>query len=154
MSRSDEHRVEEARRLMMAALDGELLPGERTELDRLLAADTDLRAEWDRLSGVKEVTETMTLRRPPEETWDLYFESVYNRLERGTAWVFLSMGTLIVVGYGLWRALTSVLEDAGLPGYLKFGIFAVLFGGAILLVSVLRERLFVGKTDPYRGIER
>jgi ferric-dicitrate binding protein FerR (iron transport regulator) len=154
VSRSDEDRVEGARLLMMAALDGELSPGERTKLDRLLAADTDLREEWDRLSGVKEVTETMTLRRPPEETWDIYFESVYNRLERGMAWVFLSVGTLIVVGYGLWHLLASVLEDAGIPGYLKFGIFAVLFGGAILLVSVLRERLFLRKTDPYREIER
>ena len=76
------------------------------------------------------------------------------RLERGIAWVFLSLGTLVVVGYALWQALSSVLEATDIPAFLKFGIFAVLFGGAILLVSVMRERLFVRKDDPYREIER
>jgi len=154
MTGRDDASVERARRMMMAALDNELSEGQRAELDSMIAADPELEREWARLSGVKEVTETMVLRRPPEETWDLYFDSVYNRMERGLAWVLLSLGTLIVVGYALWHALAAILASTDMPGYLKFGIFAALFGGAILLVSVIRERLFVRKSDPYREIER
>jgi ferric-dicitrate binding protein FerR (iron transport regulator) len=154
MNGHENERVERMRRMMMAALDDELSVEQRTEFEELLAGDPELRKEWERLNGVKEVTHAMVFRRPPEEIWDQYFESTYNRLERGMAWVLLSLGTLIVVGYALWHALNAILAATDLPGYLKFGIFAALFGGAILLVSVIRERLFVRKTDPYREIER
>jgi len=154
VSADDRHAPERAQRLMMAALDGELEPGEREELDRLLDADPALRREWTRMSAVKEVTGAMTLRRPPGETWDRYFESVYNRLERGVAWTLVSLGAIVLAGYALWHALEGLLASTGLPPVVKVAIFAVLLGGVILLVSVVRERLFVRRTDPYREIDR
>jgi ferric-dicitrate binding protein FerR (iron transport regulator) len=147
-------RLERARRLMMAALDDELAGGEREELDRLLAEDAELRQEWERLNKVKEVTATMDLRSPPEEIWDRYFGSVYNRLERGVAWILVSLGAIVLAGYGMWELLTEMLADTGLPGFVKIAVFAVLLGGVILLVSVIRERLFVRRKDPYKEIDR
>ena len=68
----------------------------------------ELRSEWDRLHEVKEVTDAMSLRRPPEETWEQYFESVYNRAERGFAWILLSMGAIVMMGWALWVGLEEL----------------------------------------------
>ena len=154
MSTGKAERLERARQLMMAALDDELAGGEREELDRLLAEAPELRREWDRLHEVKEVTSTMSLRRPPEETWEQHFESVYNRLERGLAWILLSMGTIVLAGWALWVGLEQLWSTTELPMYVKIAIFAALLGLVILLLSVIREKLFVRRTDPYKEVQR
>ena len=154
MSAEKAERLERARQLMMAALDDELASGEREELDRLLAGEPELRSEWDRLHEVKEVTDAMSLRRPPEETWEQYFESVYNRAERGFAWILLSMGAIVMTGWGLWVGLEELWGAADLPMYVKIAIYAMLLGLAVLLLSVIREKLFVRRTDPYKEIQR
>lgn len=154
MSPDTTERRERARQLMMAALDDELAKGEREELDRLLAELPELRSEWDRLHEVKEVTDTMSLRRPPEETWELYFESVYNRAERGFAWILLSLGAIVLTAWALWIGLEELWGASDLPIYVKMAIYAMLLGLAVLLLSVIREKLFVRKTDPYKEIQR
>lgn len=154
MSTEKTERLERARQLMMAALDDELAGGEQEELDRLLADDPELRGEWDRLHEVKEVTNTMSLRRPPEETWEQYFESVYNRLERGFAWILISIGAIVLTGWALWIGLEELWGATDLPMYVKIAVYAMLLGLAVLLVSVIREKWFVRKTDPYKEIQR
>lgn len=100
--RHDEH-SERTHALMMAALDDELSSVERAELEKLLSADEGLRKEWERLKTVKEVTATMTFREPPEEVWETYWVSVYNRAERSLAWLFLSLGLIVLLAWAGWR---------------------------------------------------
>jgi hypothetical protein len=139
---------------MMAALDGELRPDERDELDRLLAEDGRLRDEWARMSKVKEVTNTMGYTKPPEEVWDRYWVSVFNQLERGLAWILVSIGAVVLLGYGTWEWIDAVLGDSDIPGFVKLAIFAVALGGLVLLVSVIREKWFTRRRDPYKEVER
>jgi ferric-dicitrate binding protein FerR (iron transport regulator) len=140
---------ERARALMMAALDGECTPDERHELDRTLADAPDLAAEWRRLARVREVTAGMTLQNPPEEVWDRYWGSVYTRAERGVAWVLISAGAIVLAAYWLWEAVRALLADASMPAFIRVAILALGLGLVILLVSVLREKLFVHRRDPY-----
>lgn len=142
------------RRMMVAALDGELSPPERGELDGALAADAELRAEWERLRGVKEVMKTMSLERPPEEVWEGYWLSVYNRLERGLGWILVSVGSVVLVGFGLWEAVQGILADTSLPGFVKVAIFVLLLGLVALALSVVREKLFTARRDPYKEVQR
>lgn len=138
-----------ARALMMAALDGEISPAERRELEQLAAGSLELREEWRRLARVKEVTTSMTLRNPPEETWDRYWVSVYSRAERGLAWVLLSAGAIVLAAYGLWHAVGALTSDTTMPGFVRVALVCLLTGGAILLLSVVRERLSMWRRDPY-----
>lgn len=154
MSGHDPDQHERARHLMMAALDSELGPEDRAELDRLLAADASLREEWERLGKVKEVTKAMGYTEPPEEVWGTYWVSVYNRVERGVGWILATLGLLVVVGYGIWQGVVELLADTGLPGFFKVALFVAAFGGLILLLSVVREKLFTRRRDPYREIQR
>jgi len=139
---------------MMAALDGEIDAAGRDELDRMLSADPELRAEWSRLERLKEVTNTMKLEKAPEEVWDRYWVSVYNRLERGIGWVLGSIGAIVLVSFGLWKFVAALLADTEMPGFVKAAILLVLVGSAILLVSVVREKFFTHRRDPYKEIER
>ena len=145
---------ERARHLMMAALDEELSSTERIEFDRLLVSDPEVRAEWDQLRKVKEVTHTMSYREPPEEVWDAYWTSTYNRLERGFGWILVTVAALVLFGYGAWNWIEAILADSGLPGFVKIALFAFVLGGAVLFVSVIREKLLLRRRDPYREVQR
>lgn len=150
----DTQRLQRARHLMMAALDGELDSAERAELERLLVERPELRAELDRMGKVKEVTRAVTYRKPPEEVWDRYFESVYNRLERGIGWLLVFASASVLALWALWHAVEALFEDSSMPFAIKLSIFALLAGGTILLLSVFREKWFTRKADPYREIQR
>lgn len=146
--------LERVRELMMKVLDEELDAGEHEELERLLGSDPELREEWNRLERLKEVTSNMSMRKPPEEMWAGYWTSVYSRFERGLAWILVSLGAIVVGSYGAWYGVRDLMADADLPILVKWGILALIVGIVILLVSVLRHRLFVSRTDPYKEIER
>lgn len=145
---------EQLRHWMMAALDGELPPQERVQLDQALKADPGLQAEWERLGRTKEMMQMFEVRKPPPEVWTEYWQTVYNRVERSIGWLFFSLGLIVIGAYGLWHAVENLLADSGLPLYLKAALFAIGLGGLILIVSVIREKLFTRRRDPYKEIER
>ena len=149
-----EERIQRSEELLMQALDDELNPAERAELDGLLADNPGLREEWERLSRLKEVTATMKLRNPPEEMWAGYWTSVYSRFERGIAWILVSVGAIVLLSWGAWEFVQDLMADGDLPTFVKWSILALLVGLAMLLVSVLRHRIFVSRSDPYKEIER
>jgi hypothetical protein len=153
---SDEGRDprERARNLMMAALDDELSSDEKAELDRMLEGDAALRVEWSRLQRVKEVTASMSYREPPEEIWDSYWTSAYNRIERGLGWLLFWFGALVLIGWGTWFAVQELLADSEIPGFFKTAIFALVLGLIILGLSVVREKWFTRRRDPYKEIQR
>ncbi len=145
---------ERARALMMSALDGEIAPGERRELEELLARDPELMEEWRSMERVKDLTSDLTYREPPEEVWEVYWESVYNKIERGIGWVLLSLGAVVLFGWGAWHAVEAIARDTTMPAGIKLAILAVAIGGIVLGVSVAREKLFAWRRDPYRRVKR
>jgi ferric-dicitrate binding protein FerR (iron transport regulator) len=139
---------------MMAALDGETSPQEEQELSRLLQNDPVLVAEWEQLQRVKEVTKGMVFNKPPEEIWDTYWTGVYRRFERGIGWILMSVGAILLLSYGAWEGLRELLDDTTTPAIVKYGALAAIVGFIVLLVSVVREKLFVRRSDPYKDIIR
>ena len=145
---------ERIRRLLMSGLDGEMPAEERKELQRLLESDPALKEEWDRLLRLKEVTDTMVFKKPPDVVWDDYWTSVYVRLERGIGWILLSLGAIVLISYGIWVGAQQFVSDVEMPLYLKVAVMATILGVVVLFVSVLREKLFMGRVERYKDIER
>jgi len=106
------------------------------------------------LLEVKEATNKMKLKKLPEMYWDDYWKHVYNRIERGVSWIFISIGAILLLGYGSWEFLNVLIRDHSVNPVVKTGILVLLIGFVILMVSVLREKLMVRKFDKYREIER
>jgi len=153
-TRDDSGRHDEARRLMMAALDGEISPDQRRQLDHLLAGNTALREDWERMSRVKEVTSSMSYREPPEEIWQDYWVSVYNRCERGVGWLLMTLSTVVLLSWTAWEVIAAMFADSDMPLFSKIAVLGVATGAIILLVSVAREKWFVRRKDPYREVIR
>ena len=76
------------------------------------------------------------------------------RLERGLAWILFSIGAIILLTYSGFKAVESIISDPQLAGILKAAILMVIGGSVILLVSVVREKLFTRKSDPYKEVQR
>ena len=154
MNGGDENPLDRAHVLMIAALDGECTEDERRELDALLAARPDLAADWSRLQRLKEVTMTIDIARPPEEVWDRYRRSGLHRAERGVAWTLIAIGGGVLAATALWLWIESWLTS-DLPLFVKIAIGIVMVGGALLIVSIVRERWLLSRRDPYsREVER
>jgi hypothetical protein len=154
MSDTGRNERDRALQLMMAAMDDEIDAAGREELETMLRSDAGLRDEWDRLRRVKEATRKMTLRKPPEEVWDRYWVSVYNRLERGIGWILASVGATILISFGLWKFVEALFEDRSMPGFIRISILLLIVGLVVLLVSVIREKFFTGRRDAYKEVER
>ena len=146
--------MDERTDLLMRALDGELDAAEHSAFEARLADDPELREEWRRLSRAREATMGMKLRHPPEAVWDGYWTSVYSRTERGLGWILVSLGAIVVGGWAVWTWIGGLLADTSLPLVVRFGVIAMFMGAVILAISVVRHRINVLKTDPYKDIER
>ena len=140
--------------LMMAAVDGELAADERHEFEHMLERHQEWRAEYEHYKKLKEVTSTMKFQNPPQEVWDSYWLRVYNRIERGLAWILFSIGAIIILTYAIYHSVQAILADTTTPVVLKLGILGLAAGMVILLVSIVREKLFLRKTDKYKEVQR
>lgn len=140
--------------LMMAALDRELSGAEQSELEQLLQKYPQDRIEFENMRQIKEVTQAMQFKSPSDHVWDRYWLSVYNRLERGLAWILFSIGAVILLVYGGFQAVEGIIDDPNITGIVKAGIICLMAGLAFLLVSVIRERFFLRKSDPYKEIKQ
>lgn len=81
-------------------------------------------------------------------------DSVYRRVERGIGWILLSVGAVVLFSYVLWEVVRELVGDVTIPWYVKGGGLALLVGIVILAVSVIREKYFVFRDDPYRDVNR
>jgi len=140
--------------LMMQALDQEISAGDQVKLEAHLKACARCRAEFQKMQKLKEVTSEMKKSLLPEMVWDEYWRHLYNRLERGVAWIFISIGAIIVLGFSAVQFVQSVLTESDLNSLEKFGILTLTFGFVVLLVSVLREKLMLRSHDKYREVQR
>lgn len=142
------------RMLMTAALDGEISNGDKREFQQFLSMYPECQKEWNEYQNLKEITMQIKFNQPPEEIWDRYWVNIYNRIERGIGWIFVSMGAMIVLFYGGYKAIESLIVDPTIEWALKVGILALLIGSVIVLVSVMREKFFTRKSDKYKEIQR
>ena len=137
------------KRLLMGLLDGELPSKEEKNLRLHVKECKECRGELEEFNKMEGVIEKMKYKEPPDEAWEKYWSKVYNRLERGLSWILISIGAMILLFYGGFKAVESLVKDPTLAVFLKVAILVLLAGLVILFVSVVRERIFTYKKDKY-----
>ncbi len=135
-------------------LANEITKAELEELNSILSKDKKLKEEFEEQKKVKEILRKMELKNPSQEIWDAYWLSVYNRIERGLAWILISIASIILLSYAALQEIDRLLADTTTPTIIKYAIFAFILGAVILLVSLLREKIFTLKKDKYKEIQR
>jgi hypothetical protein len=145
---------EKYRLLMMKYLDNETTPEEAAELTERLENDPELKQEFETMQQIKRRTQEMKADPLPEIKWQDYWKMLYNRMERGLAWILISIGAIIWGIFAIWELIQEIANDQTISPILKFGLFALLAGAFTLLVSVVREKLWLRKYDKYKEIQR
>jgi anti-sigma factor RsiW len=138
-----------------AYLDGELSEADRRRFEEHLASCEQCRREVADLRNLTEDLDMMRFKEPGDEELQRYWTGVYNRLERSLGWILLSVGAILTLCYGAFKAIEELVRDPTVSIILKVGVCALIAGLVILFVSLLRERLVVHKVDRYsREVER
>jgi hypothetical protein len=140
--------------LMEKYFSNEISNEEKGEFNQLLKSNNELRTEFEEQKRIKEVLNKMKLKNPSREVWDGYWMQIYNRIERGIAWVVISIGAIIFFGYASYEIVNAIIKDTEVPVIAKVGIALLVFGGLILLFSIIREKIFTSKRDKYKEIQR
>lgn len=85
---------------------------------------------------------------------DRFWLGVYSRLERGFAWILVSVSAALLLGYGAYEFVTVFLADAGVPVVVRLGTAGLLLGILLLLFGLVRERIRARAADPFRRVRR
>jgi predicted anti-sigma-YlaC factor YlaD len=139
---------------MMGYLDGELTELEIERMDQHLEGCGECRAELDGFRKLKEITRPMKLAIPDDAYWEQYWSSVYNRLERRAGWIMLSAGAILLTSYGAYQFVVRLLLAGEIHVLIRLGIAALVIGLCTLLISVIRERIYLWRSDKYKRIKR
>jgi anti-sigma factor RsiW len=144
---------EDIRVLLSALVDNELDPEQKKMVSDHITGCDACREEYVKMKKLKEVTDDMKYFDLPDRLMAGYWKGIYNRIERGTGWVFLSIGAILILGFGAWELLDKFFLDPRPPMILKLGVGTLLIGVIMLVVSVIRERLFSMAHDRYEEVE-
>ncbi len=139
---------------MMAYLDNELDAEQKQAFEAHLASCSKCTQELEEFKKLKQITDGVELVEPEDRMWEQYWGGVYNRAERGIGWVVFSIAGILLLIYGGFTAIESVITDPGVRPLLKIGLLALLAGLAILFVSVVRERIYFWSKDRYKDVRR
>jgi len=142
------------KKLISSYHDGELNNEDKQVVEEHLKQCSECRHEFEEMGKFEEVMGKMQFKEPQKEMWEVYWSAVYNRLERRIGWILLSIGGMILLFFGGYKAVEGIIQDSSTPLLLKVGILTALGGVVVLLVSLLREQLFVHKRERYKEVEK
>lgn len=140
--------------LMMGYLDDELDAQDRDRFKEHLAGCDDCKKELQEFEDLKRITDDVELCQPEDKLWEQYWQSIYNRIERSVGWIVFSLAAMLLLVYGGFKFIEEVIKDPTIGLLCKIGLIALVVGTAILLVSIVRERLYIRKRDRYKDVRR
>lgn len=145
---------QEIKKRLSLYADNELDREDEKKIREHLKHCPECRQELKEMKKFEEVMGQMKFKEPPKEAWEKYWISVYNRLERRIGWILLSIGAVILLFFGGYKAVEGIIRDTSTPILLKIGLLVFLAGTAVMLVSLIREQFFVRKKERYKEVEK
>jgi len=140
--------------LLSAYVDGELDADDATRVEAYLAASDEGRREVQRLRELRALTDQLQLRPAPPEAWEAFWDRHYNRAERSLGWLLCGTGLIVLAAWGLYEVATALIGTTELAWWIKGSILAATAGIVVLLVSVIRERIYVRRRTRYKDVVR
>lgn len=145
---------EEYEFLMMRHFDEEISEADEGRLREHLETCQRCQTRFAEYGKIVAAASGATLPEVPEEEWEVYWTGVYNRIERGFAWTVISVALGVLLAFGLVKLAIVLVQAENLPVWVKLAIAALAGGVTLLFISVVREKVFLGKKDKYRGVIR
>jgi hypothetical protein len=146
---------EEIQQLMMKLVDGFVSPDEQRALAEAIKGNERWETELRAFKKIKEVTQNMQFKELPDSYWSGYWQDIYRRTERALAWILMSIGLIIILVFSAYIGLSRFYSDPDVSMTMKVGVSLAGLGGIIMIVSIMRERLFARKHERYeKEVER
>jgi hypothetical protein len=139
--------------LMMKMVDGVATDEEKQEFEEYLKNDSELDKEYRSFKQIKEVTDTIMFKEPPDSYWEGYWAGIYNRLERGAGWICFSVGAIILLAFGGYQLFRNFFLSPAVSIIAKIGVAVGGLGVIILMVSIIREVIFARKHERYKEVK-
>ena len=143
---------EQCEKLIQKSMDMELTPEEKKYLKECLS-NPELKQELEIYNKIVEILNMTKYETPEDKIWNNYWSKIYNRLERQIGWILTSISGIILLFYFLVLIFKNILVS-NIAVWLKTVIILFLLGISILLVSIIRERLYIMKKERYKDIKR
>lgn len=140
--------MDDLKELINKYIDNKLSNKDKIQLQKIIREDEKLKNELKDFDEIKEVI-SMLKTQDPDKDWEKYWSHLYNRLERGIGWIVTSIGAILLLTFAGFQFVKELIRDPELALYAKIGILALILGIVILFVSIIRERIFISKTDKY-----
>ncbi len=130
-------------------VDGELTQQQRQWVEVHCRDCAECRRDLDELRALRERMGQARLSELGEDRWREEMNDTTVTTTRTVGWLLFVVGALAL---GAW-VVFHFLSDPGVGLGIK-AIFVAFYGGlAVLLISVLRQRLIEHKTDKYKDVE-
>ena len=139
----------ETQQLLMAYVDDEMDPNQRTAFEARLAEEPDLAAEAAQYRELMDMTQSMAVIEPTEREMRRFWNRFYNRAEWRIGWILLLVGLIVLVGEGLYLLITSPID-----WHIKAATVSAAVGLAVLLWNTVRLKIRTSRFDRYRGVMR
>ena len=130
-------------------LDGELTQQERQLVSLHCDECSECRENLTRLRELRDRIGNSNLSEVGEDKWRETMDDGTVQLTRGIGWLLFILALLIIAGIGL---VAFIMNDE-IPVGIKLLLVGIYGGLALLLFSVLRQRLIERKTDKYKDVE-
>ena len=148
--RTDDPPLTAKQQQMMAYVDDELSPTERSAFEELIEADPELAMETASHKNLLDLSRSLALLEPSDREVRRFWGRFYNRSEWRLGWCMFIGGLVVLVGEGIYLLVAT----DSLEWYHKAALFSVLAGTGILLWNTVRLRLRTSRFDRYRGVMR
>ena len=135
--------------LLSGYIDGELTQQDRQRVELHCEVCADCRGELRALREVRERVGAAPLSPLGEDIWRETMNDNTVKTSRGIGWLLLIGGLLAIAGIGIYEFIL----DSGIETHMKVIVAAIYGGGALLFLSVLRQRLIERKSDKYKDVE-
>ncbi|MEM9057580.1 MAG: zf-HC2 domain-containing protein [Pseudomonadota bacterium] len=149
MTVNDTKGIDDVGAALSGYLDGELTQQERQRVERYLEDNEDAARLLRELRELREQVGKAELAPYGEDKWRETMNDATVQVTRGVGWLLLATGLVMLAGF----AVVALVTDPTVPGWVRAALVLSYGGGAVLLVSVLRQRLIERKTDKYNDVE-
>jgi anti-sigma factor RsiW len=147
---NETHRIDEhVGEWLSGFVDGELTQQQRQWVEVHCRDCAECRRDLDELRALRERLGKARLSEMGEDRWREEMNDSTVTTTRTLGWLLFVVGALAI---GAW-VVFAFLSDPGVGLGIK-AMFVAFYGGlAVLLISVLRQRLIEHKTDKYKDVE-
>ena len=130
-------------------IDGELTQQERQRVVLHCEQCEPCRRNLEELRVLRQRIGDTRLSVIGEDKWRETMKDSTVQISLGIGWLLFIAGLLMAFGAGL----VAFVADSGMSIWEKIMVFAIYGGLALLLFSVLRQRLIERKSDKYKDVE-